>query len=196
MLRGVACVLTAMLSVACGGHARMGSTDEEPAPAESPCEADAEPRALLAGASARAGLVSIDVRGSSLVAAFQYSNEGAGELDGVVHQLDLESGERTVLALARGNPRSVAIGGTAAYWIDATPLPQLLRAPLGGSSTPAQLGSANAATVVVDEHLYYGRDDMLMAQPARSSTWPTAIVRSAWRSSMVTSTSTTSRRLR
>lgn len=166
MFRGAACVLTAILSVACGGHARTGPADEEPAPVKSLCEADAQPRALLKGTSAKAAFVSLDVRGSSLVAAFQYFDErGAGEHDDMVHQVDLESGERTLLALARNNPRSIAIGDTSVYWIDETPLSQLMRAPLDGSSPPVQVGSASLATVVVDDHLYYGRDGTLMAQP-------------------------------
>ena len=140
--------------------------------AVSPC-ADASAPKLIATASGTPQ--SIDVRGTTLLAAFTDAAKG----DGSVLWVDLATRAERTLATGRKSPHAVAASSHFAYWLDTGALgatgeiSMLMRAPLDGSGAdeslvPVTTGSGD--TLVADDTVFFSDNGALWALAPDAST--------------------------
>lgn len=154
-------------SAGCGGGGGGGGTA-----AVSPC-ADASAPKLIATAS---GIPqSIDVRGTTLLAAFTDAATG----DGFILWMDLATRARRTLAVGRKSPHAVAASSHFAYWLDSGTLgateeiSTLMRASLDGSGAddpPVPVTPGSGDTLVAGDTLFFGNNGALWALAPGAST--------------------------
>jgi len=141
--------------------------------AVSPC-ADAFAPKLIATASGTPQ--SIDVRGTTLVAAFTDAATG----DGSVLWVDLATRAERTLATGRKSPHAVAASSHFAYWLDTGPLgatgdiSMLMRAPLDRSGADESLVPVTTAwndILVADDTVFFS-DNVALRALAPDATTP------------------------
>jgi len=156
----------------CGGSGGAGTFSP-------PCADASTPKRI---AAAPGTPQSIDVRGTTLVAAFVDGTTGAGSL----LRVDLSTRSTRPLVTGRASPYAVSVSSRFAYWLDSGSLGDtgrsgvltLVRAPLDGSAgaedlVPVTAGPAD--TVVADETVFFSNNGALSALAPDASA-PTELV--------------------